>query len=116
MLSRFVKRLIRGTSKAGPSVRPGRFQPVLETLTERILPAVTASFSAGGLLTVFGDAQDNNIVVSRDAAGKLLVNGGAVAIQGGTATVANTTLIQMFGQDGNDTLSLDEANGALPAA
>ena len=35
---------------------------------------------------------------------------------GGTATVANTTLIQAFGQGGNDTITLNEANGALPAA
>ena len=43
--------------------------------------AVTASFSAAtGVLTVFGDNLGNNIVVSRDAAGQILVNGGAVAV------------------------------------
>ena len=48
--------------------------------------AVTASFSpAGGVLTVFGDALDNTITISRNAAGTILVNGGAVPIQGGTA-------------------------------
>src|SRR3954469_23243215 len=79
--------------------------------------AVTASFSPGsGLLTVFGDAANNSVAVSRDAAGKLLVNGGAVNVVGGTATVANTSLIQIFGQDGNDTIALSEVNGALPAA
>ena len=78
---------------------------------------MTASFSAGtGLLSVFGDAQNNTITVSRDAAGKILVNGGAVAVQGGTPTVANVSLIQAFGQGGNDTISLNEANGALPRA
>src|SRR5205807_9567867 len=46
----------------------------------------------------------------------LLVNGGAVQVTGGVATVANTSLIQVFGQDGNDTIALDETNGALPAA
>src|SRR5262249_54399210 len=69
-----------------------------------------------GLLTVLGDAANNTIQVSRNAAGTLLVNGGAVAVQGGTATVANTSLIQIFGQAGADTLSLNEANGPLPAA
>src|SRR5205814_6396363 len=59
---------------------------------------------------------NNTITVSRDAAGKILVNGGGVAVQGGTPTVANTTFIQVFGQDGNDTITLNEANGALPAA
>ncbi len=86
-------------------------------LDRRVLPAVTATFSvAQGVLTVFGDSQNNTITVSRNAAGSILVNGGAIAIQGGTSTVANTSLIQIFGQDGNDTLSLDETNGALPAA
>jgi Ca2+-binding RTX toxin-like protein len=35
---------------------------------------------------------------------------------GGKATVGNTTKIQGFGLDGNDTIALDETNGALPAA
>jgi hypothetical protein len=66
--------------------------------------AVTASFIPGtGVLTEFGDAQDNTIVTSRDAAGTVLVNGGAVPVQGGQPTVANTSLIQAFGQAGNDT-------------
>ena len=77
--------------------------------------ATTASFS-GGILTVFGDAGSNTITISRDAAGKILVNGGAVAVTGGTPTVANTSLIQVFGQAGNDTIGLNEANGALPRA
>ena len=59
---------------------------------------------------------DDIITVSRDAAGRILINGGAVAVQGGQPTVANTTLIQVFGQAGNDTIALDETNGALPAA
>src|SRR5262249_30217862 len=95
----------------------GRFLPALEPLGDRIVPAVTASFSpASGILTVFGDAQNNTITVSRDAAGQILVNGTAVSVQGGTPTVANTTLVQVFGQAGNDTISLNEASGALPAA
>lgn len=79
--------------------------------------AVTASFTAAtGLLSVFGDNLDNTVTTSRDAAGKVLVNSGAVAIPGGTPTVANTSLIQMFGQGGNDNLTLNETNGALPRA
>jgi Ca2+-binding RTX toxin-like protein len=77
--------------------------------------AVSATFNSG-VLSVFGDSLSNSVTVSRDAAGNILVNGGAVRVVGGTATVANTTLIQVFGQDGNDQISLDEANGALPAA
>jgi Ca2+-binding RTX toxin-like protein len=78
--------------------------------------AITASFSSNGLLSIFGDSDKNSVVVSRDAAGRILINGGAVNILGGTATVANTTNIQMFGLDGNDSLTVDESNGAMPAA
>jgi Ca2+-binding RTX toxin-like protein len=78
--------------------------------------AIQASFSPGsGILSVFDDSQDNNISVSRDVAGNILINNGAVAITGGRATVANTGQIQVFGTGGNDTISVDEANGALPA-
>jgi hypothetical protein len=53
---------------------------------------------------------------SADAAGKLLVNNGAIAVGGGTPTVANTSLIQVFGAGGSDGISLNKANGALPRA
>ena len=79
--------------------------------------AITASFIPGtGVLTVIGDSLDDLVTLSRDAAGNILINGGAVAIQGGTATVANTTLIQAFGLAGANSIRLDETNGALPAA
>src|SRR4051812_1107952 len=77
--------------------------------------ATTATFSAG-VLTVTGDSAANSIAISRDAAGRILVNGSAVAAAGGTPTVANTSLIQALGQAGNDVISLNEANGALPRA
>ena len=79
--------------------------------------AIKASFIPGAhQLSVFGDSGKNTVTLSRDAAGQILVNGGAVAVVGGTPTVANTTLIDVFGQAGDDTITLDEANGALPAA
>src|SRR3954471_16041403 len=77
--------------------------------------ATTSSFSAG-VLSVTGDSANNTTVISRDAAGKILVNGGAVAVLGGTPTVANTARIQVFGLGGDDVITLSEANGALPAA
>jgi len=78
---------------------------------------ITAAFNpAAGQLSVFGNANDNNVTVSRNATGTILVNGGAVAVAGGTPTVANTALMQVFGQAGNDIITLDEANGALPPA
>jgi Ca2+-binding RTX toxin-like protein len=75
----------------------------------------TATFTLG-VLTVIGDAQDNAIVVSRNAAGQILLNGGAITISGGTPTVANTRAITLLGLGGNDVLTMDEANGALPLA
>src|SRR5690349_15277149 len=81
------------------------------------MAATTATFNpTAGQLTVIGDSLDNSITVSRDAAGKILVNGGAIAVIGGTPTVANTALIQVFGQGGNDTITISEVNGALPKA
>src|SRR5947209_6764461 len=59
----------------------GRFLPAVEPLAERVMPAVTAVFSPGAqVLSVFGDSLDNTVTVSRDAAGKILVNGGAVTV------------------------------------
>ena len=79
--------------------------------------AITASFLPGArLLSVFGDSSGNSIKASRDAAGRILINNGAVAIVGDSATVANTDLIQLFGQAGNDTIAIDETNGPMPAA
>jgi Ca2+-binding RTX toxin-like protein len=77
--------------------------------------AVTASF-ANGTLSVTGDSLDNNIQVSRNAAGQILINGGAVPVIGGTPTVANVAQIQVFGLGGNDTITISEVNGALPKA
>ncbi|MEA2143138.1 MAG: hypothetical protein QOI64_1568, partial [Solirubrobacteraceae bacterium] len=78
--------------------------------------AATTATSSAGVLSVTGDGADNSIVVSRDAAGNILVNGGAIAVTGGTPTVANTTLIRVFGLDGADAVTVSEVNGALPAA
>src|SRR5262245_16300456 len=78
--------------------------------------AITSSFIPSGVLTTIGDELDNTITASRDAAGAISINAGAVPVLGGSPTVANTTLIQVFGQGGNDTITINEANGALPAA
>src|SRR6266581_2384755 len=117
-LNCLLKKKSRSVSRGGRK-KPARrtFAPTIEPLTERIMPAVTATFvPAASLLSIVGDAQDNTIVVSRNAAGSILVNGGAIAVRGGTPTVANTATISAFGLAGNDTISLDEANGALPRA
>jgi len=77
--------------------------------------AIHASFNpATGVLVETGDNLGDSITTSRDAAGQILVNGGAVSIDGGQPTVANTTDIVVFGGNGDDTISLD--NAALPPA
>ena len=87
----------------------------LEQATTLAFGGIIAVFIAPlGILAVIGNAQDNTIVVSRDAAGKLLFNGGAVPILGPAPTVAKTALIEIFGLAGNDKLALDETNGTLP--
>jgi len=79
--------------------------------------AVLATFEpTTGSLTIQGDNLDNTVIVSRDAVGKILINGGAVVIKGQKPTVENTVEIRVFGLDGNDVIVLNEANGALPKA
>jgi Ca2+-binding RTX toxin-like protein len=113
-MHRSLARLFRQSRK---TFGQDRILPGLECLGERLAPAITATFTPSvGVLTVLGDNLDNAITVSRDAAGTILVNGGAVPVKGGTPTVANTALLQVSGQTGNDTIALDEANGALPRA
>ena len=66
--------------------------------------AVTASFNApAGLLTEFGDDLDNTITTSRNAAGNILVNGGAVALGhpiGASGTRIVLTLVQELEERG----------------
>jgi Ca2+-binding RTX toxin-like protein len=84
---------------------------------KRLIPStpILASFDGvTGVLSVFGNGLDNTLVASRNAAGAILINGGAISVQGGTPTVANTVLIQIFGREGNDHLAVDETSGAMP--
>jgi Ca2+-binding RTX toxin-like protein len=67
-------------------------------------------------LLLTGDDGDNKITVSRDAAGHLLANGGQIHISPDGAIVTDTDLIRVTGGDGNDIIALDQANGLLPAA
>ncbi len=113
-LSQWVQKLTRGRRKMHKTHKPRRTS-TFERLGERINLSVNAVF-AGGTLAVFGDNLDNSIEVSRDAAGALSVNGGAVKIYGKAPTVANTRSIQIFGLGGDDRLALNETNGALPSA
>ncbi len=79
--------------------------------------AITSNFDPGaGLLSVFGDALDNATDVSRNAAGTILVNGGAVQTSGARPRWPTPAQIQAFGQGGDDIITLNETNGALPRA
>ena len=86
---------------------------VLAATSRPAYAATTATFN-NGALTVSGDSAANTLTISRNAAGMILVNGGAVSVVGGTPTVANTALIRVFGLGDNDVISLNETNGALP--
>jgi hypothetical protein len=85
--------------------------------------AIKANFTAG-LLSVTGDNGDDAIAITgtRDATTgqiqQILINGGAISVQGDPLTNANE--IDVFGGNGNDTISLDNvappAGQALPTA
>jgi len=72
-----------------------------------------AATVTNGALALFGTNAVDTITVSRNAAGQILANGQTLP---GNPTVANIDVIQVFGKDGNDVLTLDETNGALPRA
>jgi Ca2+-binding RTX toxin-like protein len=79
--------------------------------------AVTGTYiPSSGVLSVSGTNAANTIELSRNAAGEILVNNGASPIVGGTPTVANTSLITVYGQGGDDVITLNQSYGALPAA
>jgi hypothetical protein len=77
-----------------------------ETLHERITPAVNAFFTLARVLTVNSDNQQY-IDISRNAAGQILVNGGAGSQSRRNRHSANTA-IQVFGNAGDDSISLNE--------
>jgi Ca2+-binding RTX toxin-like protein len=104
--------------REGPTRRRARSATTrssLESLVARTYFAVHAFFTAGRL-SVFGDAAANSIVIGRNAAGTILVNGGAVGIRGGAPTGAAARQILVYGLSGNDEIRLDETKGALPKA
>jgi Ca2+-binding RTX toxin-like protein len=77
-------------------------------------PLIPSVFVRDTLITQ-GDSGDNTLVYNRNEAGQIFVNGGADPIVGGTPTVSNTTSIQATGGAGDDVISVDETNGAMPA-
>ena len=98
-----------------PSVPP-RLR--LEWLEDRANPAVTATF-AFGVLSVVGDAEANDIVVSANTAGQIQVTDGGEAVPirsfGRTPTTANTLLVAASGNGGDDTITIDASLGSTAA-
>jgi Ca2+-binding RTX toxin-like protein len=105
---------------AGALVRVAFSDPaggrVTATLPVGVNVEVISAVFDGGVLTVTGDNNDNTIIVSRDAAGTISVNDGAVTITGGVATTNNTAQIRVLGLGGNDVLTISDANGPMPPA
>src|SRR5919199_2771473 len=87
---------------------PPRWRLALLALEDRTLPAVTASF-VNGILTVLGDAADNQIRVTQ-ANGQIVVTTTGQAFD--AAAVRSLTV---DGGDGNDYIAIDAsvAIGAL---
>ena len=89
----------------------------LEALEMRLALSVSSVFvPQAQAVTVFGDQQDNTIVISRDADGNLLLNNAPISSPAGVATVANGQRINILGMNGNDSIRLDTTAGPLPAA
>ena len=85
--------------------------------SRRYLASVTASFNAAtGVLTIVGDAKDNDIVVSQNSSGGIEVESSTEKKNGKKAkkdkikqtlaTVANTALIQIFADAGDDAIDV----------
>jgi Ca2+-binding RTX toxin-like protein len=90
--------------------------PIAAVVANALQGSPITSTLLSGTLNVFDGAGSDSIQISRNAAGQILVNNGAVTTIGGTPTIANTSVIRVFGQGGNDVITLNEANGALPSA
>src|SRR5688572_26198833 len=78
---------------------------------------VTVSFS-GGILTITGDDQNNEVTVGVDASNNVTVadENGPVTITGGTPTRTSTSLIQINVASGDDTVTIDSSlNGGGPS-
>lgn len=110
------KNLEKGEAKVKALVLDAALRRDEKTAKIDVNPPTVSAVFAAGILNITGDDNDNTLVVSRDAAGTILVNGGAVPITGGVATTNNTSLIRILGFGGNDVLTVDDANGPMPPA
>jgi Ca2+-binding RTX toxin-like protein len=99
-----------------PSLRCSPFSP--EQFEDRLTPATSAVF-AFGVLAVYGDTGNNEIVVqSVDGNLRVTDNGENVPIRSfsGAPTLARTRAVTLAGLGGNDQLTVDASMGTVPAA
>jgi Ca2+-binding RTX toxin-like protein len=94
-------------------------EPIIETTSlddastkESVYALAIGSTVDNGIVTANGDSAANTIEFSRDEGGAIRINGSVVP----GATVTNINLLQGFGNSGNDVISVDDTNGAMPAA
>ena len=111
----YTRRLTRGLRRTARWILIGTAGTAGALIAGESASAASFATFNHGVLTVIGDGGSNSITVSRDAAGTILVNNGAIRVIGGKPTVANTSLIQVLGLNGDDALRLDESGGTLPA-
>lgn len=71
---------------------------------------------ATGVLAITGTEGADSFVVSANANGSIVVNGGAVPIGGGVPTLSNTVRIELHGLGGDDQLVISTLGAPLPDA
>src|SRR4051812_23985317 len=82
--------------------------------TAKYFSDINASFdNKTGILTIKGGSKADFITVSKDAAGVIQIDVGAgkLKYKPTGATIANTDLIKITGEKGNDVITLDESSG-----
>ncbi len=88
-----------------PTRRRG-FTPILDSLSERIVPAVTSTTFVGGILTVRCDNADDVVQITENLHHNILVNGQPVRDIMVQPDTTNTKEIDVFGNGGNDRLEI----------
>jgi Ca2+-binding RTX toxin-like protein len=86
----------------------------LEYLQDRVLPTITYDFINGNLLEIMGDANGNLIALTADGNGDIL-GGGVRLYNPGVCTLNSVQTIEIWGLDGNDTISINLTGSTAPA-
>lgn len=94
--------------------RRRRLSFATEPLEIRLVLAVTVTFQNGNL-SIVGDNAGNQINLTRQANGNLVVTANSqINTIGGTPTLNNVAAISIDGKGGNDVITLIEIGGSLP--